>query len=131
MKKTTNKPATKKAPAKKQLAKKSPPAKPKRKAEGGSEIVAMLTSLVDSQGKVIDRLAKLAAITQELVQTVGQLGEGVEVLLQAPERIPPAEGGERGNESRAEVPGNVVGMVVVDETDDGDGEGEDGEGEEE
>jgi len=91
----------------------------------------MLTSLVDSQGKVIDRLAKLVAITQELVQTVGELGEGVEVLLQAPERIRPAEEGERGNESQAEAPGNVVGVMAVDETDDGDGNGEDGEGEEE
>ena len=121
MKKTTSKAATKKATANKQPAKKSSPAKLKRKAEGESEIVAMLTSLVDYQGKVIDRLAKLAAVTQELVQTVGQLGEGVEVLLQARERIPPAE---RGNESQATAPGDVVDVVVVDESDDGDGEEE-------
>ena len=88
----------------------------------------MLTSLVDSQGKVIDRLAKLAAITQGLVETVGHLGEGVEVVLQA---SPPAEEGEPGNESQAEAAGDVVGVVVIDETDNGGGEAEDGEGEEE
>jgi len=62
---------------------------PKRKAAGQSELVATLTRLVDGQDKVIDRLAKLTAITQELVQAVGCLGEGVEVMLRAPERIPP------------------------------------------
>ena len=115
MKKTTIKPVAKKPAAKKPAAKKSP-AKPTRKAEGQSELVGTLTRLVDGQAKIIGRLAQLTAITQELVHAVGRLGEGVELLLQASER-PHTQQGEPAN-----VPGEVVGVMVVDESENGGGE---------
>jgi hypothetical protein len=118
MKKTSKAPARK--PAAKKLAAKKSSTQPKRKAAGQSELVATLTRLVDGQDKVIDRLAKLTAITQELVQAVGRLGEGVEVMLQELARIQPAQG-ESGNKSPSPL-GEVVDVVVVDESETGDGE---------
>src|SRR5690348_4484938 len=126
--KKTSKPATKK-PAQKKPATKKPSSKPKRKAQGQSELAATLTSLVDGQAKLIERLAKLTAVTQELVTTVEHLIEGVEELLQASDATSPEQQAESAAEPMLEVPSGAVGVRVIDETENGDGE--EGEAEEE
>ncbi len=130
MKKTTSKPAANKTAAKKPVAKmpaaKKSPAKPKRKAEGQPEFVGILTRLAEDQRKLAERLAHLMATTDKLVEAVGHLSEGVEDLLQASEGTSPAQAGEPANERQIEEPGEVVGVMMVDDI-----EGSDGEGEEE
>jgi hypothetical protein len=126
--KQTSKPATKK-PAQSKPPTKKPLAAPKRKAPGRSEVAATLTSLVDGQAKLIDRLAKLTAITQELVKTIEHLSEGVEELLQTSEGTSPEQQAESAAEPTLEVPSDAVGVMVIDETESGDGE--EGEAEEE
>jgi hypothetical protein len=126
--KQTSKPATKKS-AQKKPATKKPLSKPKRKAQGQPELAATLTSLVDGQAKLIERLAKLAAIAQGLVKTIEHLSEGVEELLQTSEGTSPEQQAKSAAEPVLEVPSGAVGVMVVDETENGDGE--EGEAEEE
>lgn len=119
--KKTSKPTAKKPAAKKPAAKKSS-TKPKRKADGQSELVAVLTRIADGQTKLGDQFGRLTEITNKLIEAVGRVGEGVELLLQTSEHNDPMEG-EPANESQ-QAPGEVVGVMVVDESENGDGEDE-------
>jgi hypothetical protein len=114
--KKTSKPPAKKPAVKKPAAKKSS-TKPKRRAEGQSELVAVLTHVADGQTRLGHEFGRLIEITNNLVEAVGRLSEGVEVLLQASQEDEPA------NEPQLEAPGEVVGVMMVDETENGDGEG--------
>jgi hypothetical protein len=112
--------SAKKPPVKKPISKQSS-ARPKRKAEGHSdELTAVLTRLAGDQRKVSEQVGHLIGITNKLVEVVEHLSEGVEDLLQASEDNPPAKQAEPGNEA----PGEVVGVMVVDEPANGDGEAE-------
>jgi predicted nucleic acid-binding Zn-ribbon protein len=124
------KPAAVKTAAKKPGAKtpavKKSAAKPKRKAESHSdELVAIMTRVADGQTKLDEQVRRLIGITNKLVEAVGHLSEGVESVLQASEGSSPAQEGEPANEPQIEAPGEVVGVMVVDEAENGDGEGED------
>jgi hypothetical protein len=97
MKKVT-KPAGKKPAQKKPELRKSP-AKPKRKAQGQSELIAIVARL--------DIIAdKLTVATERLVEAAVRLSAAQETEPEA----------ERQNQE-LEPPGEVVGVVVVDEGD--------------
>lgn len=116
--KKTSKPATNKPAAKKPAANKSS-TKPKRKAPGQSEVPA-----------VVERLAviadKLAETADQLVQSAERLARAAERMAEVTLRTSVSES-ERQDEI-LERPGDVVGVMVVDE---GEDEVNDGEGEEE
>ena len=65
----------------------------------------------------------MTEITNKLVEAVGRVGEGVELLLQTSEHIDSTQEGEPANEPQ-QAPGEVVGVMVVDDSENGDGEGE-------
>lgn len=92
------KPISKKPSAKKPAAKKSP-TKPKRKAER-SELISVLTRIVEGQTRLGDQFGRLTEITNKLVETVGHVGEGVELLLEASER-PATQQGAAGKRTAA------------------------------
>jgi hypothetical protein len=100
MKKTTSKPATKK-PAQKKPATTKPSAKPKRKAQGQSELVAIV--------------ARLDAIADKLTEATSQLVESAVRLSAAQES---QQEHQRQDETLETPGGEVVGIVVVDESED-------------
>jgi hypothetical protein len=93
MKKAT-KPAGKKPAAKNPAAKKSP-LRPKQKAEGQAELLPIL---------------------ERLAQSAERLAQAAEQMALATARISAAAGSQQGLETQGETPGEVVGVMVIDES---------------
>lgn len=95
--KKTSKPVTKR-PAQKTPATKKPSAKPKRKAQGQSELAQMV--------------ARLDVIADKLTEATAQ-------LVEAAERLSATQESDQEPQRQAEMlegPGEVVGVVVIDES---------------